>query len=54
MKKYKAITRFNGVQGQFFVYANSRQEALKLVWTMTDAEDVYLEEVTEDGSGKEL
>ena len=54
MKKYKAITRFYGKQGQFFVYANSREEALKQVWAMTDAEDVYLEEVKEDGSSKKL
>ena len=53
MKEYKATIR-NGRQEQFFIYANSREEALQHVWSMTDAEDVYLEEVTEDGSGKEL
>lgn len=54
MADYRVTAYENGTQKTIIITANSREDAKQTAWSIFDAEDVYLEEVTEDGSSKEL
>lgn len=47
MKKYKITYYADGVKKSLTVTAKSKDEALQKAWSLTDADDVYVSEVTE-------
>ena len=47
LKEYEAVAHINNTKVYYTVYARSRDEAWKQVWALTDADDVYLEEVSD-------
>lgn len=54
MADYRVTAYENGTRKTVIITAYSREDAFQTAWALFDAEDVYLEEVIEDGSSKEL
>lgn len=47
MKKYKITYYSGGVQRTAIIEAESRREALQKAWSMFDADDIYVSEVSD-------
>ncbi len=45
MKEYKLTIHENGVTKNYYVDAESVQDALEKGWALTDADDIYVSEV---------
>ena len=54
MADYRVTTYENGTQKTIIITACSREDAKQTAWSIFDADDIYVEEVTENGSGKKL
>ena len=54
MADYKVTTYEDGRQTTVIITASSKEDAKQTAWSMFDADDIYVEEVIEDASGKKL
>ena len=54
MADYKITVYENGTQKSMIITASSREDAKQTAWSIFDADDIYVEEVTEDASSKKL
>ena len=54
MADYRVTAYENGTQKTIIITACSREDAFQTAWALFDANDLYVEEVTENGSSKEL
>lgn len=54
MADYRVTAYENGTRKTIIITACSREDAFQTAWALFDADDIYVEEVTEDGSGKKL
>lgn len=54
MADYRITAYENGTQKTIIITAYSREDAFQTAWALFDADDMYVEEVIENGSSKEL
>lgn len=52
MKTFKLTYHEGGTTHYKFVKASNRDEALQIGWSLTDAESIYVEEVTNEKSNR--
>lgn len=54
MADYRITAYENGTQKTVIITAYSREDAFQTAWALFDVDDMYVEEVIENGSSKEL